>query len=569
MQGCRGFPSPCSWVICCETDNRRFFIRSLYRIDWKADRPKQFTQLIRKLTPLVLSAFIAVAAFFAVANPLVQQKLNQTAMQALSSRFLQVVDGYYLPIFQFMSSASLWTRVGSIDSIGQPESYVAALHKNLEVMESVSAMSMSDAQNNELVLRLLPEGEYEWYKTEVGADDSLIALRDTADVTYYNLGDVDDVSTAWGETPVWFRFSTPYLLPGQDVTGSTLRARIGDRGSDFEMKLWLDLPLSMMTESLKNVEKFPDTIVFLLLPGDEFLMFSVDELITLSEGFDKDNINYLYTGIAVNKDLIARALRDADVIETGARFETSFNYNNRRWRADYRKLPVGSQEVLVGTFIPVESLWTADLFLPVQAAFAVVFGFITLLTLFIIRDFRKNAIQLSEEELLRKLIEKGESSSLEFKSSLRWDYREEKPNKDLETVIVKSIAAFSNHDGGTLLIGVSDGGKSLGLQPDYGCLKDEGKDYFELHLRNLVVSQYGVGFASEGLRIRFLILDGNEICQVDIRRGKVPLYTTVSLKGSPPAEKFFVRSGNSSRAIDSMSEAAEYIMKRFGRRILQ
>ena len=436
-------------------------------------------------------------------------------------------------------------------------------------MESVSAMSMSDAQNNELVLRLLPEGGYEWHETVVGAGDSLIALREAAEVSYYNLGDVDDVSTTWGEIPVWFRFSTPYQLPGQDVTGSTIRARIGDGGSEFEMKIWLDLPLPMMTESLKSVEKFPDTIVFLLLPGDEFLMFAVDELIALNKGFDKDKFNYLHTGMGMDKNLIAQALREADVIETGARFETSFDYNDRKWRADYRKLPVGSQEVLVGTFIPVESLWTADLFLPVQVAFAIVFGFISLLTLFLIRDFRKNAIKLSEEEELRKLIDEGESSSLEFKSSLRWDYREEKPNKDLETVIVKSIAAFSNHDGGTLLIGVSDEGESLGLQPDYGCLKDEGKDYFELHLRNLVVSQYGVGFASEGLRIRFYILEGNEICRIDIRRGKVPLYTTVSLKGSPPSEKFFVRSGNSSRAIESMSEASEYVIKRFGRRILQ
>jgi len=544
-------------------------IRSLYRVDWKADRPKQFSQLTRKLAPLVFSAIIAVGAFFAVANPMVQQKMNQTAMQALSSRFLQVVDGYFLPLFQFVSSASLWTRVGSIDSLGNPENYVDTLYKNLDVMESVSAMSMSDSHDNELVLQLLPEGGYDWYETVVGADDSLIAMRDAADVSYLNLGDVEDVSTSWGQIPVWFRFSTPYILPGQDVPGSTIRARIGDEDSEYEMKIWLDLPLSLMSESLKNVEKFPDTIVFLLLPGDEFLMFTVDELIALNKGYDKDQIENLHTGIGVDKALVARALREADVIETGARFETSFTYQDRRWRADYRKLPVGSREVLVGTFIPVESLWTSDLFFPVQLAFALIFGFITLLTLFIIRDFRRNAIRLSDEELLRRLIDGGESSFLEFKSSLRWDYREEKPNKELEAVIVKSIAAFNNHEGGTLLIGVSDDGESLGLQPDYSCLKDEGKDYFELHLRNLIVSQYGVGFASEGLTIQFFRLDGKEICRVDIRRGKKPLYTTVSMKGAPPVEKFFVRSGNSSRAINSMSEVASYVMKRFGRRILQ
>jgi len=541
----------------------------LYTVDWKVDRPKQFNQLLRKLAPLLFSALIAVGAFFAVANPSLQQKLNRTAMQSLSSRFLQVVDGYFLPLFQFMSSAQLWTRVGDINSLGTPGGYVEALYKNLAVMESVSTMSMSDSENRELVLHLLPEGGYSWFETVVGAGDSLISRRDEAKVSYLNLGDMEDVSTSWGEVPVWFRFSTPYLLPGQNVPGSTIMAKIGDRDSKYEMKIWLDLPLSMMSDSLKNVEKFPDTIVFLLLPGDEFLMFTVDELLTLYKGYDTEQVENLHIGINVDKELLARALRGADVIETGARFETSFNYQDRLWRADYRKLPVGSREVLVGTFIPVESLWTSDLFLPVQLAFAVIFGFISLLTLFIIRDFRRNAIHPGEEELLRRLIDGGESSSLEFKSSLRWDYREEKPNKDLESVIVKSIAAFSNHEGGTLLIGVSDSGESLGLQPDYSCLKDEGKDYFELHLRNLIVSQYGVAFASESIRIRFFILEGREICRVDIRRGKVPLYTTVQTKGAPPAEKFYVRSGNSSRAIESMSEVAEYVIKRFGRRILQ
>ena len=36
-------------------------------------------------------------------------------------------------------------------------------------------------------------------------------------------------------------------------------------------------------------------------------------------------------------------------------------------------------------------------------------------------------------------------------------------NKDLEQVIVKSVAAFANGQGGTLLIGVKDDGEVLGL----------------------------------------------------------------------------------------------------------
>ncbi len=502
-------------------------------------------------------------------NPDIRQRLNQSAMQTLSSRFIQVVDSYFLPLFQFMSSASLWTRIGSIDSLGTPAAYVEALYKSLEPMGSVSSLSISDGKDHELVLHLLPDGGYEWYETILDADDSLISRRNAATVPYFNLGDVEDISTSWGETPVWFRYSTPYILPGEGVPGSTIRTRIGDSNSDYEMKIWLDLPISLMADKLEAIEKFPDAVVFLLLPGDEFLIFRVEELMALARGADETTLADLNLGIGIDVDIVARALRSSDVLESEQRLETSFTYQNRSWRADYRKLPIGSRELLIGTFIPVDSLWISDLFLPVQLVVSLIFGFTALISLLILRDFRRNAGQPTEEEILRKLIDAGESSSLEFKSSLRWDYREDKPNKDLESVIVKSIAAFSNHEGGTLLIGVSDDGEALGLKPDYGCLKDEGKDYFELHLRNLVVSQYGVGFAADGIKIRFFILGGREICRVDIRRGKMPLYTTVSMKGSPPAEKFFVRSGNSSRSINSISEVTGYVVKRFGRRILQ
>jgi hypothetical protein len=84
------------------------------------------------------------------------------------------------------------------------------------------------------------------------------------------------------------------------------------------------------------------------------------------------------------------------------------------------------------------------------------------------------------------LIAEGESDELEFKSTLRWDVKESKPSKLLEDVIVKTVAAFANVDGGTLIIGVSDGGEILGLAQDLQTLKEPDRDHFELHLRNLL-----------------------------------------------------------------------------------
>jgi hypothetical protein len=44
---------------------------------------------------------------------------------------------------------------------------------------------------------------------------------------------------------------------------------------------------------------------------------------------------------------------------------------------------------------------------------------------------------------LEELIAEGEDDGLEFKSSLRWDFKEQIANKKLEEVIVKTVAAFA------------------------------------------------------------------------------------------------------------------------------
>ena len=49
--------------------------------------------------------------------------------------------------------------------------------------------------------------------------------------------------------------------------------------------------------------------------------------------------------------------------------------------------------------------------------------------------------------------------------------------------------------GGTLLIGVDDAGKLVGLELDYESLRKKDRDGFELHLRQLLVSGLGESVA--------------------------------------------------------------------------
>ena len=163
---------------------------------------------------------------------------------------------------------------------------------------------------------------------------------------------------------------------------------------------------------------------------------------------------------------------------------------------------------------------------------------------------------------LEEMIAEGEDDELEFKSSLRWDFKEQVPNKKLEDVILKTIAAFANRQGGTLLVGVADDGRILGLEGDYHALGGANRDKFELHLRNILNECFGASFVTSRITLSFPAVDSVEICQVDVRPAKTPVIVKVKDKNGQSQEKFYVRSGNSSQEL-SLVEMQSYLSDRF------
>jgi hypothetical protein len=82
-----------------------------------------------------------------------------------------------------------------------------------------------------------------------------------------------------------------------------------------------------------------------------------------------------------------------------------------------------------------------------------------------------------------ELIKRGESKTLEFKSTLRWNLKEDRQDDKIVThAILKTVAAFLNTEGGDLLIGVADDGSVVGIERD----RLETEDKFMLHLAQVV-----------------------------------------------------------------------------------
>ena len=101
------------------------------------------------------------------------------------------------------------------------------------------------------------------------------------------------------------------------------------------------------------------------------------------------------------------------------------------------------------------------------------------------------------ESLLKKIADGHEGQRLEAKETFAWDVRTKQQNSDLRDAVLKTVAAFANASGGTLLIGVQDRtGVVTGLQSDYRLLgKRQDWDTFQNQLSGHLRNRLGVHVA--------------------------------------------------------------------------
>ena len=152
------------------------------------------------------------------------------------------------------------------------------------------------------------------------------------------------------------------------------------------------------------------------------------------------------------------------------------------------------------------------------------------------------------------LIAQGETERVEFKSSIRWDYKNKNASKSIKKVIAKTIAGMMNNTGGTLLIGVADNGRILGIQKDLETLHKSNIDGFELALVQMTENYLGLEYMKY-LDIRFEEINNKEICLISIKPSLKPVFLMSGEKS-----EFCVRIKNSTRQLN-VKEATEYIQE--------
>jgi hypothetical protein len=152
------------------------------------------------------------------------------------------------------------------------------------------------------------------------------------------------------------------------------------------------------------------------------------------------------------------------------------------------------------------------------------------------------------KQTLKDLLEAGESASLEYKSSLRWDLKLQKFNAELQKMICKTIAGFMNVEGGILLIGVADDGTILGIEYDLSHkpqnMLASDRDKYDRLFRDTLLQYLHAEF-NPYIHLSFDSYNGHTVAIVEANRSPKPVY----LKDKGNIE-FYIRAGTMTKILD-------------------
>lgn len=180
---------------------------------------------------------------------------------------------------------------------------------------------------------------------------------------------------------------------------------------------------------------------------------------------------------------------------------------------------------------------------------------------FFIFDFLKRNLSIFKSKKyleysskrIKNLIAAGEGDRLEFKSSLRKNLHTGKFDKKIEHAVLKTIAAYLNSSGGTLIVGVDNSGNIVGLEHD----EFENNDKLKLYLTSILRRYLGNQFLAY-IRFELYPVEDKHILKIDC----LPSRKRVFLKWDGN-EEFYVRYGPSTVRL-SGNDLIDYVSERFG-----
>jgi len=160
--------------------------------------------------------------------------------------------------------------------------------------------------------------------------------------------------------------------------------------------------------------------------------------------------------------------------------------------------------------------------------------------------------ELTEAEKIRGIVRIGESKTVEFKQTFSVEVKTDKREKYIEKMVLKTLVAFLNTDGGILLVGVSDNKDIIGIQSEIK-KNHKNNDKFLLHFKNLIKTLIGESFYPF-IDYRIVDVENCKILRVDCKPSNEPCYFE--------SKEFYVRTNPATDKLEG-PKMVGYIQRHF------
>ncbi|MCB1858051.1 MAG: putative DNA binding domain-containing protein [Gammaproteobacteria bacterium] len=372
------------------------------------------------------------------------------------------------------------------------------------------------------------------------------------------------LETAEPDTLFW---TSPYRFFSSGQPGLSVARRITREGTSRFLVVAFDVLLADISALTSNLVAEDDGIAFALTADDQIIGVPRDTQFETEAAIQEAMLTPVQSfSVPIVRQAYATWSDDGRPVATP--FRVRGMDDSKDWWASVWDYGMGNQSLWLGVAIPEPALVKrmGGPWLGIPAAILATGLILLLVTLWLVRKTGKSegeqllpgsALFLSGDtdddpaNILQETIQRGESEFLEFKSTLRWNFKAGRTGKEIELAWLKTVAAFLNSGGGLILLGVNDQGDVLGLDND-GFAND---DALLRHVENLVAQHLGsVHFPA--IQSRLFTVAQKQVLAIKCGVAQQPVF----LKQGK-AEDFYIRTGPASRSL-SPSEVLTYLEMR-------
>jgi Schlafen, AlbA_2 len=464
------------------------------------------------------------------------------------------------PLSNMMHLLAKWGESGLL-KLDTPDLLATQFQALMEIQPNIKAISLTDTEANEVQLSqyldqwVLREHRQQKTTTSYWINGEIVNNGQDTDNNY------NPAATTWFRgamtlnTDKQFFLTEPHILESTGDSGITASLRWVKRNDPNRFFI------SALSFTLKDLTVFMGQLE--ITANDHILLLQKNG--TLLRNLKINNLHAETSPRQAKGGVSAQLLETViQKLKEGApqtNQSISLKNNGKTWWLGLSPLYDVKNDVWVAVLIPEDDIFS-DLHKQ-WLRFGIVTGSILLaaiiMAIFLVRKYSHQLKDLPQQHIdsysyeneIIALIRAGESSTLEFKSTMRTNLKTGKPGKEIELAWLKAVIGFMNSDGGILLIGVADDGEILGIDADNFANEDKCR----LHFKNLLNSHIGAEF-TRFIHLKLTSIRGKTILIIECERVRRPVFLSMGKN-----EDFFIRSGPSNTKL-SMSQMVKYLAER-------